>query len=45
MIFKILAPEITIITPIRDNKLTRNEEIEFLKSNSVNEDFEKSKYS
>ena len=45
MIFKILAPEIEIITPIRDNKLTRNQEITFLKANGVNEDFEKSKYS
>jgi len=45
MIFRILAPEIKIITPIRDNKLTRNQEIKFLKANGVNEDFEKSKYS
>ncbi len=45
LIFKILAPEIKIITPIRDNKLTRNEEIAYLKENGVNENFEKSKYS
>ncbi len=45
MIFKVLAPEIEIITPIRDLKLTRDEEIEYLKKHGVEGDFEKSKYS
>jgi argininosuccinate synthase len=45
MIFKILAPEIEIITPIRDLQLTREEEIEYLKKHGVEGDFEKSKYS
>jgi argininosuccinate synthase len=31
MIFQTLAPEIEIITPIRDQKLTRQEEIAYLK--------------
>ena len=45
MIFQILAPEIEIITPIRDQKLTRQEEIAYLKLNGVDLDWEKAKYS
>jgi len=45
MIFNILLPEAKIITPIRDLKLSREEEIVFLKKNNVQMDFEKSKYS
>ncbi len=45
MIFKVLAPEIEIITPIRDMKLSREEEIEYLKKHGVEGNFEKSKYS
>ncbi|MEG9326566.1 argininosuccinate synthase [Salinimicrobium catena] len=45
MIFQILAPEIEIITPIRDNQLTRQEEIDYLKSNGVEMNWEKAKYS
>ena len=44
-IFQILLPEIEIITPIRDLKLSRNEEIEFLKENGFEINFEKSQYS
>lgn len=44
-IFQILLPEIEIITPIRDLKLARNEEIEFLKQNGFEINFEKSQYS
>ena len=44
-IFQILLPEIEIITPIRDLKLSRNEEIEFLKENCFEINFEKSQYS
>ena len=44
-IFQILLPEIEIITPIRDLKLSRNEEIEFLKENGFEMNFEKSQYS
>ena len=32
MIFQTLAPDIKIITPIRDKKLTRQEEIDYLRS-------------
>jgi argininosuccinate synthase len=45
MIFNILLPDVKIITPIRDLKLSREEEIAFLKKHSVQMDFEKSKYS
>jgi len=45
MIFKILAPEIEIITPIRDLKLSRIEEIKYLQSKGVDANFAKSKYS
>jgi argininosuccinate synthase len=45
MIFQILAPEVEIITPIRDLKLTRQEEIDYLKSHGVSMNFEKAAYS
>ena len=45
MIFQILAPEIEIITPIRDLKLSRQEEIEYLKGKGVDLSWEKAKYS
>ncbi|CAM4444634.1 argininosuccinate synthase [Flavobacterium terrigena] len=45
MIFNHLIPDVTIITPIRDNKLSRETEIEFLKSHGVEFNFVKAKYS
>ena len=45
MIFQTLAPEIAIITPIRDNKLTRQEEIEYLNTNGIQWSWQKAKYS
>ncbi len=45
MVFNILCPDVEIITPIRDMKLSREAEIEFLKSHGVNMNFEKAKYS
>ena len=45
MIFQTLAPGINIITPIRDKKLTRQEEIDYLKSEGIDMSWEKSKYS
>lgn len=45
MIFQIIAPEIEIITPIRDKKLAREAEIEYLKQNGVDYPWEKAKYS
>ena len=45
MIFNIMIPGVEIITPIRDLKLSRQQEIEYLKSKGVNMNFEKSMYS
>ena len=45
MIFQILAPGINIITPIRDKQLTRQEEIDYLKANGVEMNWDKAKYS
>jgi argininosuccinate synthase len=45
MVFNIVMPEATIITPIRDNKLSREEEIEYLKKHGVDIDAKKAAYS
>ena len=45
MAFNILLPGAKIITPIRDLKLSRQQEIEFLVKNGVKMDFEKAVYS
>ena len=45
MIFQTLAPEIGIITPIRDLKLSRQEEISYLKKAGVDYAWNKAKYS
>src|SRR5690606_3117088 len=45
MIFQTLAPEIQIITPIRDKKLSRQEEIDYLKASGIDMSWEKAKYS
>ncbi|QQL51145.1 argininosuccinate synthase [Mucilaginibacter ginkgonis] len=45
MIFNILIPDVKILTPIRDLKLSREEEITYLKEHGVDMNFEKAKYS
>lgn len=45
MIFQTFLPEAEIITPIRDLRLSREEEIEYLKAKGVEMDFEKAAYS
>jgi len=45
MIFHIMIPSVEIITPIRDLKLSREEEIEYLKKQGVSMNFEKAQYS
>jgi len=45
MIFQTIAPEIEIITPIRDQQLSRQEEIQYLKDNGIDLSWEKAKYS
>ena len=43
--FQVLAPEISIITPIRDLSLSRDEEINYLREHGVDDDFIKMQYS
>lgn len=45
MIFQTFLPDTKIITPIRDLKLSREAEIEYLKSKGVEMDFSKAAYS
>ncbi len=45
MVFNILIPNVEIITPIRDLKLSREAEIEYLKAKGVVRDWTKTQYS
>jgi argininosuccinate synthase len=45
MVFHIMIPGVEIITPIRDLKLSREAEIEYLKKKGVDMNFEKAAYS
>ncbi|MFN5555927.1 MAG: argininosuccinate synthase [Chryseotalea sp.] len=45
MILHIMLPAVEIITPIRDKRLSREAEIDYLKSKGVSFNFEKAKYS
>ena len=45
LIFQILSSDIKIITPIRDNKISREEEISFLKKNDIKLNWNEKKYS
>jgi argininosuccinate synthase len=45
MIFHIMIPGVEIITPIRDMKLSREQEIEYLRAKGVQMNFEKAMYS
>src|SRR6476659_3808501 len=45
MIFHILIPGVEIITPIRDLKLSREQEISYLREKGVEMNFEKAQYS
>jgi argininosuccinate synthase len=45
MVFHIMIPDVEIITPIRDLKLSREEEIAYLKNKEVEMNFEKAAYS
>ncbi|WP_268122520.1 argininosuccinate synthase [Roseivirga pacifica] len=45
MIFQTFMPNVEIITPIRDLKLSRQEEIDFLKDKGIEWDFSKAEYS
>ena len=45
MILQMMIPDVEIITPIRDMKLSRQTEIDYLKSKGVHMNFEKAAYS
>jgi len=45
LIFQVLAHSIEIITPIRDQQLSREAEIDYLKSQGINLSWEKAQYS
>jgi len=45
MIFDIIAPEIEVIALIREKRLSRDEEIAYLRSHGVDFDFKKAEYS
>lgn len=45
MIFQTITPDIDIITPIRDLKISRQQEIEYLQKHGVSMNFEKAAYS
>ena len=45
IVFQLLIPNIKIITPIRDQSLTRQEEIDYLSQHGVHVNWEKAKYS
>ena len=45
LIFQVLAPEIEIITPIRDQQLSREAEIDYLKEQGIELSWEKAQYS
>ncbi len=45
MIFQLLAPELEILTPVRDQILTREDEIKYLAEKGLKIDWEKAKYS
>lgn len=45
LVFQVMAPEIEIITPIRDQKLSREEEVEYLNANGIDQEWAKAKYS
>ena len=43
--FRLIIPEAEIITPVRDDKLSREYEIKYLKKHGVEDDWKKSEYS
>lgn len=45
MVFQIIAPQVQVITPIRDMRLSREAEIDYLRGHRVDMNFEKAAYS
>jgi argininosuccinate synthase len=45
LVFNVIAPDLDIITPIRDQQLTRQEEVQFLQDHGFDFEWAESKYS
>lgn len=45
LVFEIMCPEVSIITPIRDQQLSRKQEIEYLQRQGIDWDWERGQYS
>lgn len=45
LVFNVIAPDLEIITPIRDQQLSRQQEVKFLQDRGFDFDWEQSKYS
>ncbi|MDX1617824.1 MAG: argininosuccinate synthase [Balneolaceae bacterium] len=45
LVFNVMVPDLEILTPIRDQQLTREQEVDYLKQHGVNLDWEEAKYS
>lgn len=45
LVFQIMTPAIQILTPIRDQKLSREEEVAYLQQNGIDMNWEKAQYS
>jgi len=45
LVFNVIAPDMKIITPIRDQKLSREQEVEYLRNHGVEKEWANAKYS
>lgn len=45
LVFNVMVPDLEILTPIRDQQLSREEEVDYLKKHEVEIDWEEAKYS
>jgi argininosuccinate synthase len=45
LVFEIMCPEVSILTPIRDQQLSRKQEIEYLQQQGIDWDWTKGQYS
>lgn len=45
LVFNVLVPEMEIITPIRDQQLSREEEVEYLQKHGIDKEWAQAKYS
>lgn len=45
LVFNVMVPDLEILTPIRDQQLSREEEVDFLKNYGVDLDWEEAQYS